>query len=63
MSWASWACLGVVVLGLVIFLYGANYYYPTAGWFGIYLCIGGVLAFLALRVYKELTKKAKPQNP
>ena len=57
MSWINWACLGIIVLGVVLFLYGANYYGANIGWAGVYLVIIGVLAFLILYTYGELTKK------
>jgi hypothetical protein len=57
MSWINWACLGIIVLGVVLFLYGANYYDATVGWAGVYLVIIGLLAILVLYIYGELTKK------
>ncbi|MCW4046566.1 MAG: hypothetical protein NWE99_03265 [Candidatus Bathyarchaeota archaeon] len=63
MSWTDWACLGVVVVGIVLFLYGANYYDAVVGWFGVFLFIGGIAAYIALYVYNMLAKKPLPQNP
>jgi drug/metabolite transporter (DMT)-like permease len=63
MSWTDWACLGIIVLGVVLFLYGANYYDDTIGWAGVCLVIIGILAFLILYIYGELTKKGNVQNP
>ena len=57
MSRINWVCLGIIVLGVVLFLYGANYYDATAGWAGVYLVIIGLLAILVLYIYGELTKK------
>ena len=57
MSWINWVCLGMIVLGVVLFLYGANYYDATVGWAGVYLVIIGILAILVLYIYGELTKK------
>jgi membrane-bound ClpP family serine protease len=57
MSWINWVCLGMIVLGVVLFLYGANYYDATVGWAGVYLVIIGLLAILVLYIYGELTKK------
>ena len=57
MSWTNWACLGVVILGFALFLYGANVFDAVIGWIGVYFFFGGILAFLVLYVYKELTKK------
>jgi len=63
MSWIDWVCLGIIVFGVVLFLYGANYYDAAVGWAGVYLFTLGVLVIIALYVYGELTKKAKAQNP
>ena len=63
MRWANLACLSVTILGVVLFLYGANFYDAVVGWVGVYLLFGGVLAFLALYVYGELSKRTKVQNP
>ena len=63
MSWTDWVCLGIIVLGFVLFLYGANYYDATIGWAGVYLFIIGILAILVLYIYGELTKKVNVQNP
>jgi len=57
MSWINWVCLGIIVLGVVLFLYGANYYEATVGWSGVFLFIAGILAFLTRYIYSELTKK------
>jgi len=63
MSWTDWVCLGIIVLGFVLFLYGANYFDATIGWAGVYLFIIGILAILVLYIYGELTKKVNVQNP
>ena len=63
MSWTNWACLGTVILGFVLFVYGANVYDAVVGWVGVYLFLGGLLAFLFFYIYNELTKKAEIQNP
>jgi len=57
MSRINWVCLGIIVLGVVLFLYGANYYDATVGWAGVYLVIIGLLAILVLYIYGGLTKK------
>ena len=63
MSKTYWACLAAVILGFVLFLYGANVYDAVVGWIGVYLFFGGIIAFLVLYIYHELTKKEKAQNP
>ena len=57
MSWADWACLGILIFGIALFLYGANYYEDFVGWIGVFLIFGGIIAFLFLYIYGELTKK------
>lgn len=63
MSRVNLACLGMVILGFVLFLYGANFYDVVIGWVSVYLIIGGILVFLLFYIYNELTKKVKVQNP
>jgi len=63
MSRLDWACLGMVILGFVLSLYGANFYDAIVGWVGVYLIIGGILVFLLFYIYNELTKKGEVQNP
>ncbi len=63
MSWIDWACLGIIIAGFVLFLYGANYYDITIGWVGVYLFVGGILAFLALHIYNLLVKRERVQSP
>ena len=63
MSRTDWACLGVVILGFAFFLYGANVFDAVVGWIGVYFFFGGVLVFLVLYIYDELTKKEEVQNP
>lgn len=56
------ACLGMVIFGFSLFLYGANFYQAVVGWVGVYLIIGGALVFLLFYIYNELTKKVEAQN-
>jgi hypothetical protein len=62
MSRIDWACLGAVILGFLLFLYGANVYNAVVGWIGVYFFFGGILVFLVLYIYGELTKKAEVQK-
>ena len=57
------ACLGAVILGFVLFLYGANVFNAVVGWVGVYFFFGGILVFLVLYIYGELTEKEEVQNP
>jgi membrane-bound ClpP family serine protease len=56
-SRTDWACLGLILLGIILFLIGANYYNAFAGWFGVFLFVGGVLAWIARYVYGMLVKR------
>lgn len=59
MSWKDFICLCVIVVGVILFLYGSNYYDAFAGWAGIYLVFGGIVAFMILKVYEFLMKKGR----
>jgi membrane-bound ClpP family serine protease len=63
MSWTDWACLAIVIFGFVLFLYGANFYNAVVGWLGVYFFIGGILVFLILYIYREMTAKEEVQKP
>ena len=63
MSWKDTVCLIIVIMGLLIFLYGANYYSELAGWSGIILVAFGVFVEVALTVYGSVTKKERGQKP
>lgn len=74
MSKTDWGCLGAFILGILLFLYGANYYNADLGFTGIFLFISSIIAYLIIYIYKQLTKKpaqpepelqpeAQPQNP
>ena len=56
-------CLFAVILGVVLFLYGANYYENVVGWSGVFLFVGGILAWVIIYVYGKMTKKTTVQNP
>jgi hypothetical protein len=51
------AFLLLVILGLVLFLYGANYYSATVGWTGVGLLAVAFFGYIALRAYEASTKK------
>ena len=57
MTWKELACLLVFILGVVLFLYGANNYDAVVGWTGVGLILGGVIAYIVLEVYAVLMKK------
>ncbi len=63
MSSLKWFLIIVAVVGVILFLYGANYgtsteyYDPVIGWVGVALVAASIVVFLALYVYEEVTKK------
>jgi hypothetical protein len=57
MLWKEPVCLLIIVLGTVLFLYGANSFNADVGWPGVGLFVGGIFAYIALKVYESLTKK------
>ena len=57
----DWACVVLIILGIILFLVGANYYNSIVGWLGVFLFVGGILALIVLYVYNALTKQ-KAQN-
>jgi len=57
MPWKGLTCLLIVVLGLILFLYGANYYDATIGYTGLGFFVGGVVLYIFLKVYESVTKK------
>ena len=56
MNWKGLTCLLVVLLGVFLFLYGANSYNNDVGWAGVYLFVGGILAYVFLRILSSETK-------
>jgi len=58
MSRTDWACLGIFILGFLLFIYGANIYNAVVGYTGLYLFIGAILAYIIIYIYKELTKSS-----
>jgi hypothetical protein len=55
-SWKDAVSLCVLLLGVVLFVYGANSYDATAGWTGVFLALAGLLALLVLRMSSFLAK-------
>ena len=57
--WVSWEDLLIVclvVLGVVLFLYGSNYYNAVVGWAGVALTVGGIVAEIVLKVLESVRK-------
>jgi len=57
MMWKGIVLFLAALVGIVLFLYGANYYDDTVGWAGIILVISSFAAWLALKVYGFTRKK------
>lgn len=53
------AFLLLIILGLVLFLYGANYYSAPVGWTGIGFLAFAFFGYIALKVYEAATKNKK----
>jgi len=52
----------VLILGIILFLYGANYYDNFVGWAGVYLFVGGILAYVLLKVFSRKKKSVVDQK-
>jgi hypothetical protein len=62
-DWKNLRFLLVVILGIFLFLYGANYYDNIIGWAGVYLFVGGILAYAILWIFRRLKKGVVDQKP
>jgi hypothetical protein len=52
-------CVVLIVLGLLLFLVGANYYESLIGWLGVFIVIGSVIALIVMYSYNVLSKHAR----
>jgi hypothetical protein len=43
MSRKDLVCLGLIIPGIALFLYGSNYYAAAVGWFGVSFVIVGFM--------------------
>lgn len=57
MSQKDLICLILAILGVVLFLYGSNYYNAIVGWSGVFLVAAALLAEVALEVYAYIRKR------
>lgn len=55
-SWEDLLIVCLVVLGVVLFLYGGNYYNTVVGWAGVALIVGGIVAEIVLKVLESVRK-------
>ena len=57
MSWKEILCVCVIVVGVILFLYGASYYNAVIGWTGFSLILGSFFAEITFKVYERTRKK------
>jgi hypothetical protein len=57
MPWKGLMCLLIVLVGFVLFLYGANYYDATVGWSGVGVFVGGIVLYVVLKLLESRQKK------
>lgn len=57
MPWKGLICLIIVVLGFIVFLYGANYYDATVGWTGVGLFVSGIVLYVVLKLLESKKKE------
>ncbi len=55
----NWFLIIVAIIGIVLLLYGANYYDPVVGWVGVSLFAASAVGFLVLYVYDQLAKSVQ----
>ncbi|MCL1965811.1 MAG: hypothetical protein FWF62_01475 [Candidatus Bathyarchaeota archaeon] len=63
MQWLSLLSVLFVIIGLSMFLYGANVYNAIIGWTGFCLGIAGILLYVIPFLYVQLTKKGFENTP
>jgi hypothetical protein len=49
----------LVILGVVFFLYGSNYYNAVVGYAGLALIVGGIIAEIVLKVLESVRKRGE----
>jgi multisubunit Na+/H+ antiporter MnhB subunit len=62
MSAFKWFLVIVFIIGVVLFLYGANYYDPIVGWVGVAVAAAGLVGFLVLYIYDEFGNRSNSQK-
>jgi membrane-bound ClpP family serine protease len=63
LSREDWICIILIILGIILFLVGANYYNSAVGWLGVFLFVGGVVSLIALYVHNYFSKKTSQEKP
>lgn len=59
MSWKEILYVCVIVMGVALFLYGANYYNAIIGWTGFSLMLGGFFAEAVFKIYERIKKRGE----
>jgi len=62
MSPIRWFLIVVAIVGIILFLYGANVYDPVTGWLGVAFIAASIVGLLILYVYDQLKKKYAGQK-
>ncbi len=62
MSRTDWLCVCLIILGIVLFLVGANVYNGAVGWVGVLLFVGGIAGLILLFVYNMLKNHSKESS-
>ena len=57
MTALKWFLVVAAIIGILLTLYGANYFDPVVGWVGVALFVACVVGFLVLYVSDELAKQ------
>jgi hypothetical protein len=58
MLWKDFACLCIIVVGIILFLYGSNYYNAVIGWAGVFFIFGGIIAEIILKYISVRKRKS-----
>ena len=62
MSALTWFLAMVFVIGVVLFLYGANYYDLFVGWAGVEVAVAGLIGIIVQYIYHELWTRKESQK-
>jgi heme A synthase len=63
MSWTDILCFVLVILGVALFLYGANVYNAVSGYGGIGLFVLGIVLYVALQILRPGSKGKEKLEP
>jgi membrane-bound ClpP family serine protease len=61
-AWRDIVSVLLIIIGIIMFLYGANSYNGTLGWTGFGLFFGGFAVYIVLKAY-EVVEKRSVQKP